>query len=447
MKNIFCSQLTGVIRNIFFLIVLIILVFSITPAMAYVSDVTLNLTTDKYGSETSWELKNAGGSVLYSGSGYSDYSDYTQTFVLSDGDYEFIIYDSYGDGICCSSGNGSYTLTDGNNAQIVSGGDFSSSETTGFSIPGIYYCTSSGSNNNYEWIAGVHVGTINNTSGASGYSDFTSQILDVLSGDTVSVSLTPGFSDSSETEYWKVWIDYNQDGDFEDSGETVLSKSGSSTVSGSFVVRELTEGETRMRVSMSYGEFPPSCDIFSYGEVEDYTVNIGDGQYCTSSSINCNLEWIAGVHIGTLSNTSGASGYTNFTYKTLSVSPNESITVTLTPDFSGDTDREFWKVWIDYNQDGDFEDSGEEVFSKVGKTSVSGSFTVPTSAKGVTRMRVTMSDDADPSCCGTFTDGEVEDYTVNIGDGQYCTSSSINFIKVNPRLCRGTHQCLTITGM
>ena len=153
------------------------------------------------------------------------------------------------------------------------------------------------------------------------------------------------------------------------------------------------------------------------------------------------------MHIGTLNNTSGASGYTNFTYKTLSVSPNESITVTLTPDFSGDTDREFWKVWIDYNQDGDFEDSGEEVFSKVGKTSVSGSFTVPTSATGITRMRVTMSDDADPSCCGTFTDGEVEDYTVNIGDGQYCTSSSINFIKVNPRLCRGTHQCLTITGM
>jgi len=139
------------------------------------------------------------------------------------------------------------------------------------------YCTSSGDNNSYEWIAGVHIGSMSNTSGASGYSDFTSQTLSVSANDTVSVSLTPGFSGSSYTESWKIWIDYNLDGDFEDSGEEVLSKSGSSTVSGSFTVPGSASGETRMRVSMSYGSAPPYCGTFSYGEVEDYTVDIGGG--------------------------------------------------------------------------------------------------------------------------------------------------------------------------
>ena len=360
------------------------------------------------------------------------------------------------------------------------------------------YCTSSGSSYNYEWIAGVHVGTLNNTSSASGYTDFTNKTLSVSANDSVSVSLTPGFSGGTYTESWKVWIDYNLDGDFEDSGEAVFSKSGSSTVSGSFTVPTSATGTTRMRVSMSYGSAPPYCGTFSYGEVEDYAINIsggsqaytltvasgsgdgnyeagqsvtitansapsgqvfdkwvvnsgspqisnvnassttltmpsgdvkvtatykddggggGGGDYCTSSGSSCNYEWIAGVHIGTLNNTSSASGYTDFTNKTLSVSANDSVSVSLTPGFSGGTYTEYWKVWIDYNLDGDFEDSGEAVFSKSGSSSVSGSFTVPSSASGATRMRVSMSYGSAPPCCGTFSYGEVEDYTINIGGG------------------------------
>ena len=148
------------------------------------------------------------------------------------------------------------------------------------------YCTSSGNNTSYEWIAGVHIGTLNNTSGASGYTDFTSQTLNVSANDSVSVSLTPGFSGSSYTEYWKIWIDYNQDGDFEDSGEEVLSNSGSSSVSGSFTVSGSVTGATRMRVSMSYNAAPPYCGTFSYGEVEDYTINISGGSQTYTLSVS-----------------------------------------------------------------------------------------------------------------------------------------------------------------
>jgi uncharacterized repeat protein (TIGR02543 family) len=137
------------------------------------------------------------------------------------------------------------------------------------------YCTSSANDQGYEYIAGVAVADLNNSSGASPYSDFTSMVANVTQDASVSVSLTPGFPGSSYTEYWRIWIDYNGDQDFEDSGEQVFSGSGSSVVNGNFTVPTSTiTGNTRMRVSMSYSTYPPICGTFTYGEVEDYTVNI-----------------------------------------------------------------------------------------------------------------------------------------------------------------------------
>lgn len=102
----------------------------------YVTDVTLSLTTDNYGSETSWTLKdNLNNTVVASGSGYANNASYTETFQLSTGgNYTFTINDAYGDGICCAYGNGSYTLVDGANATISSGGDYGSGESVTFCI-------------------------------------------------------------------------------------------------------------------------------------------------------------------------------------------------------------------------------------------------------------------------------------------------------------------------
>ena len=137
------------------------------------------------------------------------------------------------------------------------------------------YCDSSGNSQSYEYIAGVAVADLNNTSGASPYTDFTSYTANITQDGTVSVSLTPGFASSSYTEYWKIWIDYNGDHDFEDAGEEVFSGSGSSTVTGSFTVPAAAPiGPTRMRVSMSYSTYASYCGTFSYGEVEDYTAQI-----------------------------------------------------------------------------------------------------------------------------------------------------------------------------
>lgn len=108
------------------------------PGDCETGNISLSITLDNYPQETSWTLSNSSGTVA--SDSYStanpDGSTVTETFMgLANGDYTFTINDSYGDGICCGYGNGSYTLT-GSSGIIVSGGDFGSSESTNFCISG-----------------------------------------------------------------------------------------------------------------------------------------------------------------------------------------------------------------------------------------------------------------------------------------------------------------------
>jgi len=103
--------------------------------------VTLTINLDNYPEETSWIIRNSGGTTVASGGTYGsqpDGSTVVENICLSaDGCYDFIINDSYGDGICCSYGSGSYTLTDDSDGStLASGGNFGSSETTNFCVGG-----------------------------------------------------------------------------------------------------------------------------------------------------------------------------------------------------------------------------------------------------------------------------------------------------------------------
>jgi len=83
--------------------------------------VYLALTTDGFGYETSWDLTDGTGTILYSGSNLNSNTTYNETFVLSDiACYKFTIYDSYGDGI---TGSGFYSLTDYDGTPLGSGSD------------------------------------------------------------------------------------------------------------------------------------------------------------------------------------------------------------------------------------------------------------------------------------------------------------------------------------
>lgn len=141
------------------------------------------------------------------------------------------------------------------------------------------YCSSNGNNTSDEYIGRVQLGSIDNTTGAGsgGYSDHTNLSTTLTIGDGNTLTVTPTWTGTVYNEGYAAWIDYNQDGDFTDSGEQVWSRSASQTtpVSGSFTVpASAILGNTRMRVSMKYNGVPTSCESFDYGEVEDYTVNI-----------------------------------------------------------------------------------------------------------------------------------------------------------------------------
>jgi len=113
--------------------------------------------------------------------------------------------------------------------------------------------------------------------------------------------LTPGFASNLYTVYWKVWIDYNQDGDYLDAGEYIAYGAGHEELNGVInISTTCLMGETSMRVSMKYGAYPSGpCAVFSHGEVEDYCINIsagGTGGGDFTSTINVDEPVLLGAN-------------------------------------------------------------------------------------------------------------------------------------------------------
>jgi chitodextrinase len=141
----------------------------------------------------------------------------------------------------------------------------------------VTYCTSIGSSTADEKIGKVVFGTISNTStGTAGYENFTALSTNAVRGTAYTITITPSWTATKYKEGYAVWIDYNANGTFETT-ELVFSKAASTTtpITGTFTIpATATLGATRMRVSMKYNAIPTACETFSFGQVEDYTVNI-----------------------------------------------------------------------------------------------------------------------------------------------------------------------------
>ncbi|MCL4283438.1 MAG: fibronectin type III domain-containing protein, partial [Flavobacteriales bacterium] len=153
-----------------------------------------------------------------------------------------------------------------------------------------------------EDIMSVTVGTMTNTSdcttlapGAGSiqnrYSNYTGFVAapDLTQGDTITFSIDGGTCGGNYSNVIQLAIDFNHDGDFADAGELVYSDAasvqGAHTASGSFVVPfSATQGITRMRVvqvETSTTTTNWAQTGYSWGETEDYCVNIVAGTPCT----------------------------------------------------------------------------------------------------------------------------------------------------------------------
>ena len=101
MKGVYCFN---IIKRWLFLLLLI---GGYTGAVAQNSWVNVAIQSDQYGSETSWVIVSSVDGSVVGESGIILGDALTQEMVsLPAGPYEFIIYDSFGDGICCSFGEG-----------------------------------------------------------------------------------------------------------------------------------------------------------------------------------------------------------------------------------------------------------------------------------------------------------------------------------------------------
>jgi len=148
-----------------------------------------------------------------------------------------------------------------------------------------WYCDS-GATSTYDSICEeVDLNTIaNNTAGiCATYSDFTVISTDLVAGGTYPLSVVVGTCGGCYSKWAKVFIDWNQDIDFDDPGEQAWTSGASSstcpqTFSGTITVPvTATLGATRMRVVVREGGSETTtlpCGTFTWGETEDYTVNI-----------------------------------------------------------------------------------------------------------------------------------------------------------------------------
>ena len=151
---------------------------------------------------------------------------------------------------------------------------------------GATLCIPSISNACDEYIGGVQLNTINNTSSctAGGYIDYGNISTTLAKGTAYSATITPGVIGQANPGAYPndeiaIWIDYNNDMDFNDVGEQVgyvLVGAGWSNVFNFTVPMSATTGALNMRVRISFspdGAIDP-CAVATYGETEDYTVTL-----------------------------------------------------------------------------------------------------------------------------------------------------------------------------
>ncbi|APY09410.1 hypothetical protein BWZ20_14325 [Winogradskyella sp. J14-2] len=145
------------------------------------------------------------------------------------------------------------------------------------------YCDSQATDTNlFLGIGGVMFNTINNTSNAQLYSDFTSVSTMVSKSTTYTLTITPEYNVGTNNAVgYAAWIDYNRDGDFTDPGEQVYTRNpvtGGNSVSGNVAIpANISNGATIMRVALKFNDVPTSCETFQYGEVEDYKIYLFNG--------------------------------------------------------------------------------------------------------------------------------------------------------------------------
>jgi len=155
------------------------------------------------------------------------------------------------------------------------------------------YCSGGSSVPTSERITNFTFGTINNNSTftSNGYQNFTNLITNVNFWENIPFSID--VENLNESDQIIIWIDLNRDGDFDDDGELIYYTLGTFTtpLTGNILVPDYGySGKTRLRIrlhnsSISLGGNDTPCGNSGYGEVEDYSVTLGNFQSVTDLNL------------------------------------------------------------------------------------------------------------------------------------------------------------------
>ena len=417
-----------------------------------------------------------------------------------------------------------YNTVGNYDVSLTTGNQFGTSTTTKqnavvvMSAPTGYCSASHETDNHSFYFNRIRLAELDNKSTYSqgGYQDFTSKHATLKSGQQYQIKFGVN-NDNWTGNSIGAWIDYNVDGDFNDSNEQIFLMNEQGIYQGNITVpANLVSGITRMRVRLHYQKAPFVCGADSYiGETEDYTIILNEPQadtlnpttptnvqanvmgnnieltwnastddsgianyiiflnnaqvattkstshyliglnqqtsynvqiqardlvnklsgktpvvqfttgnamsYCAATHAAPNNLHILQVQLNDLNNQSTyvSSGYSNYTHKTASLQRGQTYTITMS------VENDHWPgnalaAWIDWNQDGDFSDSNENIFMMQNNAGYSGSFTVPNTATlGITRMRVRVHYGKTPFACGYDSyQGEAEDYSIKVNESQ-----------------------------
>ncbi len=399
------------------------------------------------------------------------------------------------------------------------------------------YCPIDGPQSNV-WISHFEIGDFVNDSEnpSNAYSSFTDLSIPLSIGSIHEIQIETEFEFFEIDGHFNIWIDFNQDGFFDNEEEQVFNSviPGQSANGFLFIPNTAELGSTRMRVAFREDHYDACVDYFFAGEVEDYCIDIientdclpplnvnhsilgnsiqiewlgnlpsdeyliffrpvgesdwvvessafsnageldnlapctdyeyyivavCDGEnsqpselqafttqgcgscldhnYCHPWEVEAAFEWIAQVGFNNLNHFSeNNNGYCHVQEQVADLALGSNYVLTLRPGFASSTYEEAFTVWIDFSQDGTF-DENELIYSGVsfnGETILANVEIPMSTLEGTTRMRVLMKNtDAatDPCIDGFF--GEIEDYCVNLfSPGSFpCNAPNDIFATVN----------------
>ncbi len=156
-----------------------------------------------------------------------------------------------------------------------------------------------------------------------------------------------------------------------------------------------------------------SCGKYDSGNTADYGILISNPMYCTASNQN-DFVYITRVRFGEVDNSSAHNPYSDYTEVSSTVLAGNQFTLTVETN-KDHLAKNILAAWIDWNNDGVFDDDTEKVLRASKAGPYSSEITVPESAvfNVALRLRVRLGNNLDQiTSCGEDRFGEVEDYSI-----------------------------------